>query len=232
MAFGNNQQVISATTSSGVTISSYVVPSGDNKILLVHVGVERSSGAPVIDTPTFNSSNMIQRTSITQSFDINQQLTSEIWDYLLGSTTPTGDIVCTSSGISQGFNVLAHTGIGLKQQAPEATASSIANSTDPHSTNITTVTVNAEIADCMQVERNTGTFTTTNASQTAMTVPTPQKGTNLSSHLTATSISTYSLGWDDSADRSCDWAHTIVAYAIFVASSLEPSSLTLLGVGK
>lgn len=216
-----------------ITYSNYAVPAGDDKILCVGVGIEEGGTLQTISSVTFDGNTMDSR--IQTTLDASQDHRSALFDYQLGSSTPTGDVVVTISAEADDLRVHILTGIGLAQQAPEATASGTSEGTATHTTSITTVTADAEIIDCCTIERNTGDIEPTETGQTKQGQE-QDKGTSAISTKTGpTTPGSTDMTWDHSTLTSVDYCHVVAAYEVAGGggggAGLIPSSLALMGVG-
>jgi len=228
MAWGDNIQSAVGHTVSSLTLASYAVAAGDNKILAVLVGTELI-GTPGINTVTHNAVGMTQRASAISTTESADTL-NRIYDLAMGSTTPTGDIVATAGAAQDGFVVTAMTAAGLVQQAPEATATEVEVNVTTTSLSITTVTANAEILDGATSERNSGVYAVGATNQNLLSQAV-DRCTLMVSEQTATSIGSYDMQWDDGPARSVDFTHCIAAYEVISAGSTHHVHLPLLGVG-
>lgn len=195
---GLNPQSAS-TTGTTITISSYAVPAGSNKILTVRVGSESAPGTGYATSVTFGGTNLTARAQVQNSIQ-----STEIWDLALGSATDTGDIVVTFSGSVGEAYAFAATQEDLAQQAPEASATNGA----AISTSITTVTDNAlvvEGASCNSYG-TPGSTTTTGTGQTKTFGAEYTAGgtiAGLASYAIVSTAGSYSTGWSTNGTRPC-----------------------------
>ena len=143
---------------SSITLASYAVSAGSDKIMAVGAGMRGTATIPTISSVQHNSVNLTSRVSNKIAGGGGREIQADLYDLQLGSTTPSGDLVVTLSGTVDGLSLNTQIGHDLAQQAPEVTNTNEETSTvnDIDST-ITTITANAEIVDCVVVDRNSGT---------------------------------------------------------------------------
>ena len=204
-----NVQSISDGSLSGttLTLSSYVVPSGTNKILTVFVACEKNP-ATTVSTVTHNGVSLTKRGELTHSGGQNRV---EIWDLQLGSTTPSGDVVVTFA-LSPGPAALGVvTTKNLVQQAPEATNSASAT-TSPFNTNITSVTNNAFILDVASSNSDSGVSVTQGPTQNKLIGLSTGGGTMsfAVSEFQGGALGVHTLGWTIGAGTRLP--HLLTAY--------------------
>lgn len=209
--FLNSQTNITDTDSTSITIASYAVPAGDNKILRVFVAAEDSVDATVTSL-THNAVDLTfrGRSTVTNSGFSN---VVELWDLQLGSTTPSGDIVVTWDANLNALAINAVTIKDLAQQAPEATNSGTLTSATTINTDITTITTDAIIVDGAS-HASDGTFSITQGPQQILLDEVSVGGTGTTfgvSYEIAGATGSYTEGWstDASANR---FAHLLAAY--------------------
>lgn len=196
-----------AVSGSTHTLSTYVVPSGTDKILMV--GVCQEGGAAVTGV-THNGVAMTQRAIEAHSGGSN---TSYLYDLQLGATTPTGDIVATFGSSPGGAGINAWVEDGLVQQVPEATNSAEGTSS-PIDTAITTITNGAVIVDVL-CGGTTGAPSITQGPDQVEDVSETVGGTGFQqggSHRVAGAAGSHTLGWSAaSVNRLC---HCLAAYEV------------------
>lgn len=210
---------VAATAVTGtdtITISSYVVPSGNNKKLIVNVTTDKDGVPAVVSTLEFDGNSMTKRADETSNVYSAYRCLTEVWEYDLGSSTPTGDIVCVlvdanNAGIQMG----AVTADGVKQQAPEKITEGVKHDFDDSfiDTDILTVTIDALIVSIASADDDgsvapTGTGHTEELEQNFATTVT----TMMIGMVNATSITTYTLGW--SGGTGTAWVNLLLAYEL------------------
>lgn len=194
----NIQNEAGGTSGTTLTHASYVVPSGTGKKLIVCAGAENTSHA-LTSGVTFDGNAM---DLVISKVTDNTRQSEEMYEYDLGSSTPTGDIVITWSSSGQLKYLRAYVVTEIKQQAAEATAFDIQDSASAVSTTITTLTANAAIcssfswgsSDTMSI---TGTGHIQDFSGTG-----PSSGVYGFGHLAPTTATGYTLGWSSSTGSS------------------------------
>ncbi len=129
---------------SGATLTwAHTIGAGNNRLLVVGFSQETASDVTGV---TFNG------VALTKAKDIKTGdgfLNVELW-YLLNPPVGTYNVVVSCSGDTMGSSAGGSMSFfGVKQQAPEATASNSQNSGTSISQNITTLTNNAILVDVM-----------------------------------------------------------------------------------
>ncbi|MGB1214596.1 MAG: SGNH/GDSL hydrolase family protein [Pikeienuella sp.] len=175
---------------STITLSSYVVPAGNNKKLFVGISCENNP-ATSISSVTFDGNAMTEIFDNTHSAGFNSVAA---YTYDLGSTTPTGDIVVTFSGTTTVALVGALTLINVAD-TPEA-SNSVEDAASPTSVSLTTLTDNALLVDVYGGGQNVA-LSKTEANQVeeiAIGVGGSTGTLGMSSEVT-TSAGSYTFGW-------------------------------------
>lgn len=137
----NSVNVLNAvsTNTSGETISTaYKVPDGQNRILVVFLGVEETATLTDATSVTFGSSSLTLAAKVKQAGGTENQV--EIW-YLLN---PSGQGTVTGTWSGQNINnscLAVMTLTGAKQEAP--TTATSAGTSSPISTQVTTTARNS-----------------------------------------------------------------------------------------
>jgi len=127
-----------------LTISSYVVPAGSDKKIIVAVFYEDSGTVADITDLKFDGTSMVL---VDTGFGDGSSFDNKVTQFELdmGLTTPTGDIVLTMAANTNHLMLLAITVTELEQQAKEASVNAGNGSTNAISASITTITNNAII---------------------------------------------------------------------------------------
>lgn len=214
-------------SASSITLSSYAVPAGTDKILIVGIGIEDfSGGIETITGVTHNSVSMTSRMDFTHPSGFSRY---GFFDLQLGSTTPSGNIVVSFSGTVDAANVTALTLAGAKQQAPEATQT-VTATTQPINTSITTVTASAMIVDLM-VDGNSGTASITQGPDQVQDISVQSGGLEIKSgmsHRLGGAAGSYTLGWSMASVNRI--GHALAAYEEEAVATAKLSNLMMMGV--
>lgn len=120
MAAGfDNSASASAAATTSVTISSFAVGAGSDRLLVVSFGAEDSSGTDsVVSDVTFNGTSLtFKRRELAAA---GQQIASEMWEYLAPPNV-TADIVVTTDGTCTSLKANASSYTGIANQTAEAT---------------------------------------------------------------------------------------------------------------
>jgi len=210
----NLQRTVDTGASSSVTHSSYVVPAGDNKILIAKTGNEFDGSYNAATSVKHNGVDFTKIIAGDTSGTWNNA--AELWFLLLGSSTPSGDIVVEWGAENRFSDVAAYTVTNLRQQAPEASDSNGLTGTDI-TTTIDTITVNAFIADASVYGENNSITISQGPDQIEDFADSFAGNTGAygMSHLFARGIDSYILGWTAVSQR---WAEATAAF------ELEPVS--------
>ena len=191
---GNFQRVATPQNLTICTLSSYVVPAGTDKILVISMSNSNNGGNPTISSATFdgNAMSVVDFQQRSGGFGALGQ-----YYYLLGDTTPTGDIVVTwNRQANLGWAIHARTLIGAKQQAFEASNKAITTTGESISLNITTLTANAYLADSARSDRSFTNWSPDGTGQTErLDGGDDANNRHASSDVFATTATSYTLGW-------------------------------------
>lgn len=208
----NPQSVITDTDGTTTTLSNYVVPAGDDKILTVVVSNEGGSEIAA-STVKHNGVDLTHRDSIALTSGASNSC--EIWDLQLGSSTPSGDIVVVWDSSTNASGIGAVTLTEVNQQAPEATNAATA-AADTINTAITTITDSAIIVDGFSFGQGTTDLSTiTQGPDQVEDISVQVGGSSLGlglSHEQTSSSGSYTLGWTNIATTALRYAHVLVAY--------------------
>jgi hypothetical protein len=152
----NNPQQNSASSASSITLSAYAVGAEANRILVVHVSYV-SNASETVSSVVFNTSENLTQSPNVEDTQGSTRSGSEQW-YLLAPSNATADIVVTFASSVSDLSVQAYYLDDAKQQAPEATGTSV-DGTDPLLVSITTVTNGAMVTVGIVNEPDGGTNT-------------------------------------------------------------------------
>lgn len=209
ISHGNVDEAHTPQNLSVHTLSSYVVAAGSDKILVISSSASQNSGTFGVPTATFDGNAM--------TLILNPQRTQfgepAMFYYLLGDTTPTGDIVVTwSRNCNLGWGIHALTLIDAKQQGPEVSASSKTTTGNPIDTDITTLTANAYIIDMVRSDKSfTNISINGHVDQTEIDdVANDANNRHATSFLAATTAALYELAWTQAAND--DKQHIVTAW--------------------
>lgn len=192
---GSENGAITETDGTSVTLSGYSVPAGDNKILIVISGDEDNT-SPTADPSSVTHNGVALTKAVGRTLNNNN---CSIWYLLLGSTTPSGDIVATWGATKEALGLVCFVIQDAAQEAPEATNSATSTSS-PVNTSITTLTDDALVIDGLVCGAGR-TYTTTQAGQTEINeqaLTTGQTLTVVSSNLAGGTAGSKTLGWSAS----------------------------------
>lgn len=226
----NYQAAANTSGGTSITISNYVVPAGTNKILQITCFLEDDAS---IDTTTVtfggNACTQIDSYSVSGSYE-NGIAT---FYYLLGSTTPTGDIVVThSSSLSEIIGVGAFTLTEVAQQGPESFEHAGSTSASSLSDTITTVSTDAIIISYLAYGSN-ATLTPTGTGHTLIGRNNygGGSGTLGFGYVEASSATSYTLGWSSSGTSrfvfaTAAWEAAPVASDLNITASTETLTIS------
>jgi len=209
MASVGNPQTQQGHAVSSVTVSNYTPPSGDDKIVSVSVYAEYYTAPASLTSVTYGGTAMTER-----RVELSSRNGIYVYDVQIGSSTTPSDIVVTADP-SLNLHVGAVTLIGVAQQAPEASVSSI---TDYDSTGITTLTNDALIIDFAS-NGAAGTVTPPDAGQTALYTEDDTTGDLMafsSSYKMAGSAGLQTMGWSSGGTRPI---HLVLAYEVVASGT-------------
>jgi hypothetical protein len=160
VSYDNASSAVSST--AGTTLSwSHAIGGNTDRLLVVGVAIEDGVASQcVVSSVTYNGVAMTQVAAINAGSTVFA--CSSLW-YMRHSSLPapgTYTIAVTTAGTVDDINGGAVSLYGVKQSAPEATASSVCNSSCANSitTSITTVTDNAWVVGVVACG-NPGTYT-------------------------------------------------------------------------
>lgn len=123
-----------------ITEPNYNVPAGVNKIIIATVG---SEAGPLGEHLSVTHDDV----EFTKGVDVDLGANRlSMWYLLVGSSTPSGDVVATLSSLATGGSLSVVTLTQLVQQAPENTNTNTSASS-PINTSVTTITDLAVIVD-------------------------------------------------------------------------------------
>lgn len=161
VTFVNSASNTGASVSS-VTISSYTVAAGNNRLLIVGISVvnDGQAGALAISSVTFNS------VALTQVCNANVSDDSRSWIYrLIAPDVTTANIVVTfGAATAEWISVGAANFTGVDQTTPCGTCASDTDDNTTYSASVTSAT-NDIVVDVFTTEN--GTSATVGAGQTA-----------------------------------------------------------------
>ncbi len=144
MAVGfDNSDGAAAASATSVTLSSFAVGAGADRLLVVSVGIEEPTEAStVVSDVTFNGSSITQVRREIEAGGNNS--ICEMWELLVPANT-TADIVATAAGTCEAIKVNAMSFTGIKNQAFEAENGGSDNSDSqiPAGSTLTTATDSA-----------------------------------------------------------------------------------------
>lgn len=218
---GNVQEVHLPQNLTVHTLSSYVVPAGSDKILVISSSHSNNGGSTGVPTATFDGNAMTMIEHAIRSGGDFGQIAS--FYYLLGDTTPTADIVVTwSRDANLGWGIHALTLIDAEQQAPEASAQSKTSTGFDIDTDITTITADAYIVDGVRSDASfVDNVVDGHASQTEIDdVPNDANNRHSTSDLVATTAALYEMAWTQANNEQ---KHHIVAAWEAIAAAEEPT---------
>jgi hypothetical protein len=225
ITIGNAQSVNTPQNQTVQTLSSYVTPAGSDKILVVSSSNSNNSGTSANPTATYNGSSM----TLVRHQPRTWRGGLAVFYYLLGSTTPTGDIVVTwDRQANLGWAICAVTLIDAEQQAPEATAWNGTTSGTTITDDILTVTANAMIIDAVRCDVTATAFTPDGGQTEHADLGNDSNNRSALGSLLATTATTYTVDWtagnNDKQQIVTAWEEAGAAAATF------RHDLTLLGV--
>lgn len=221
---GNPQNnIVGSPASTTITLASYAVAAGDDKILCVTT-VNEDPDSVSVTSVKHNGVDLTFRGGIT--LDTGTANRIELWDLQLGSSTPSGDIVVVWDSLVEVQSVSAVTLTGAEQQAPEATNSATSTVTTIN-TSITTLTNNALIIDGAGYGNSNALSITQGGvgqvEDSSVTVGGSTAAHGIS-HRPTTTAGAHILGWSVSASQR--FVHFLAAYAEVGASG--PSGIAVL----
>lgn len=202
-----------AADTTSFTLPSFAVPGGDDKILIVGAHAENNPQR-TIDSATHNAVGLTKRLNYEHSINA-----IACFDLLLGSTTPSGDVVVTASDAVSGWLVGAVVLVGAKQQAPEGTAVTGHVTSSPINQNKTTLSAGAMLIDVYGGSHNTVPAITQGPDQ-VQDIAVAVSGSFASfgmSHRVGGAAGSHTLGWSDSG--AARLLQGILSYAAAVGGS-------------
>lgn len=219
LAFSVDINSWTGSSVSSITLASYAVSAGANKIMAVGVGMRGTATIATISSVQHNAVSLTSRASHKISADGGREIQADLYDLQLGSTTPSGDLVVTLSVAEDGVSGNVQISAGLAQQAPEATnTNDVTTSANGIDSTITTVTSGAEIVDCVVCDRNTGTQAVANGPDQVENTDTADAVMVGSSRRTGGGAGSHAMGWDDdNPGRTSKWTHALAAYQLVAA---------------
>jgi len=212
MSLGNNVQTASGTSIDTITLSSYTVPVGSNKILFAQSGNEINATQTGNTTGvTFDGTNNF---SEQVSHNRPDQARGEVWTWNAGGSTDTGDIVWTLAAEAERLRVCAHTGIDLAQQNAEATEVHDDVTENPIQTTVTTITDNAEIVDSYGDNNGNTISVSEGASGQTEMAQIDLSGMGGFSEMTGGTAGAHTLGWNSDGNQQ---VHVVAAFEVAAA---------------
>jgi hypothetical protein len=192
ITIGNAQSVNTPQNQTVQTLSSYVTPAGSDKILVISSSNSNNSGTSNDPTATYNGNSMTLISHVPRTWRGGLA----VFYYLLGDTTPTGDIVVTwDRQANLGWAICAVTLIDAKQQAYEKLATNNTTSGTTISTDILTVTANAMIIDAVRCDVTATAFTPDGGQTEHADLGNDSNNRSALGSLLSTSITTYTVDW-------------------------------------
>lgn len=116
ITINNPQTARSESNGTSYTLSSYAVPSGSDRLLLVRVHALRTSETDFTMTATFNGVSMTE--AITLAGTSSSRLHRTSYFYLIAPTVTTANIVVSMSASISGAIIAACTLLGAAQSSP------------------------------------------------------------------------------------------------------------------
>jgi len=154
---GNIQQAVSSSGGTSGTISSFVVPSGTNKCILVGVAIR---GDQYVTGITFNTSENFVKVDSDKYSTGTGSLTIELWK-LVNPTSTTANIVVTYNAnltFTSGIGAVSLTDVDQTTTIGASYKPGLQVTTTP-SANITTTTANSLVMDFLAIRQTSATFT-------------------------------------------------------------------------
>lgn len=196
---------------------SHTIGSGSDRLLIVEITIEDTAGTTITGV-TYNSTAMTLVTSKAEGSNY-----ASMW-YLLDASLPTTGaytVEATASDAVTEWESAAKSYADIKQQAAEATATNSVNTGTTVDTNITTITNNALLVECVCSSVGAQTFTPDDG-QTERYDHSHTSATSAGGDENITTAGLISQGWTQSSGTASRIIHLLAAFEEASAGSSIP----------